>query len=119
MADDFLHRPFELDRLRRLGANISLGTDSLASAESLSLFKEMRLLRKTHPLMRPQEILEMVTKNPARALRHQSRLGEITPGAYADLIALPFSAKLPSVYDEILEQDHPVRWTMSHGKIIV
>ncbi len=115
----FLHRPFQLRRLRRLGANISLGTDSLASGETLSLFAEMRLLRQTNPSMRPYEILEMVTKNPARALRHNGRLGEITPGAYADLIALPLSAKLSSVYDEILEQVHPVRWMMSHGKIII
>jgi cytosine/adenosine deaminase-related metal-dependent hydrolase len=113
----FLHRPFQIERLRKLGANISLGTDSLASGETLSLFAEMRLLRQTAPGMGPYEILEMVTKNPARALRHQGRLGEITPGAYADLIALPFSAKLNSVYDEILEQVHPVRWLMSHGKL--
>ncbi len=115
----FLHRPFQLDRLRRLGANISLGTDSLASGETLSLFTEMRLLRETNPSMQAYEILEMVTKNPACALRQRGRLGEITPGAYADLIALPFSAKLDSVYDEILEQVHPVRWMMSHGRIIV
>ena len=45
----FGHSPFAFDRLRSLGFNICLGTDSLASNESLSLFAEMRAFQKNFP----------------------------------------------------------------------
>ena len=41
----FCHAPFELRKLRELGFNICLGTDSLASNDDLSLFAEMRAFR--------------------------------------------------------------------------
>jgi len=45
----FGHSPFAFDRLRSLGFNICLGTDSLASNENLSLFDEMRRLQEDFP----------------------------------------------------------------------
>src|ERR1043166_5414427 len=45
----FSHTPFAFDRLRSFGFNICLGTDSLASNESLSLFAEMRAFQKKFP----------------------------------------------------------------------
>src|SRR6266446_5276121 len=45
----FGHSPFAFDRLRSLGFNVCLGTDSLASNESLSLFAEMRAFQKEFP----------------------------------------------------------------------
>lgn len=45
----FGHRPFPMERLRALGINISLGTDSMASADWLNLFHEMRNVCDRHP----------------------------------------------------------------------
>src|SRR5438132_3242784 len=67
--DYFRHSRFPFERLRALGFNICLGTDSLASNESLSLFDEMRALRRSEPGISPGKIVKMVTVNPARALR--------------------------------------------------
>ena len=64
----FRHRAFALERLRALGFNICLGTDSLASNDSLSLFSEMRTVRDAHPTMNAREILEMATVNGALRL---------------------------------------------------
>lgn len=71
----FGHTPFPLVRLRELGFNISLGTDSLASNDDLSLFAEMRLLRSAHRSLSPSEILEMVTTRAAAALHQQHQIG--------------------------------------------
>ncbi|HET9418227.1 MAG TPA: amidohydrolase family protein, partial [Chthoniobacterales bacterium] len=45
----FGHSPFQFGRLRSLGFNICLGTDSLASNDDLSLFAEMRAFQKEFP----------------------------------------------------------------------
>ena len=63
--DYFKHSRFPFERLRALGFNVCLGTDSLASNEDLSLFAEMRAFQKEFPGVSPEEILQMVTVNPA------------------------------------------------------
>lgn len=114
----FSHPPFPYRRLHDLGANICLGTDSLASTDTLSLFQEMRLLHETQPWLRPEQILRTVTVNPARALRRRGQLGVIAPGALADLIALPVSATFGNVHEEIIEHSASVSWTMIDGQIL-
>lgn len=113
----FSHPPFPARRLQELGVNLCLGTDSLASTDSLSLFDEMRLMQRTEPWLRPEELLRMVTVNPARALRRRGQLGKIAPGALADLIALPSPGSLGGVYEEIVNHDSPVSWMMIDGQI--
>lgn len=113
----FSHPPFPLSRLSELGVNVCLATDSLASTDSLSLFDEMRLLRRNEPWLRPEELLRMVTVNPARALKRRGQLGKIAPGALADLIALPAPGSLGGVYEDIVNHDKPVSWMMIDGQI--
>jgi aminodeoxyfutalosine deaminase len=98
-----------------LGFNICLGTDSLASNESLSLFAEMRAFHRSEPAISPQKILEMVTANAALALRQQETLGRIRPGFRADLISIPSSGS-PNLFEQIVGFDGPVDWTMVNGK---
>jgi cytosine/adenosine deaminase-related metal-dependent hydrolase len=113
----FSHPPFPAHRLHELGMNLCLATDSLASTESLSLFEEMRMFRRTEPWLHPEELLRMVTVNPARALRRRGQLGKIAPGALADLIALPAPGTLGGVYEDIVNYDKPVSWMMIDGQI--
>ena len=56
--------------------------------------------------------------NPARALRRRNQLGKITPGALADLIALPIPGSLSEVHEEIVHYDRPIPWMMIDGKIV-
>ena len=115
----FGHAPFALGRLRGLGFNICLGTDSLASNASLSLFAEMRELLRKEPGLSPREVLEMVTVNPAVALGQGDMLGQIRPGAYADLIALPAMASDADAYESTVGFQGPVPWIMVNGEISV
>ena len=63
--DYFGHSRFPFEKLRALGFNICLGTDSLASNESLSLFAEMRAFQRSKPGISPDKVLEMATVNAA------------------------------------------------------
>ncbi len=111
----FGHSQFSFERLRSLGFNISLGTDSLASNENLSLFDEMRAFQKNFPEVCPEEILRMVTVNPACALRQQGALGKTRRGACADLLAIPSSGD--KVLEEIIAfMGKP--WMMVAGQVI-
>ena len=110
----FGHSPFAFDRLRSLGFNICLGTDSLASNDSLSLFAEMRAFQKKFPHVSAGDILQMATVNAAHALQQENSLGKIRSGAFADLVAVPF--KGANLFEEIVAfTGEP--WMMIAGRV--
>ena len=111
----FGHTPFPLRRLQGLGFNICLGTDSLASNSSLSLFSEMRELLRKEPWISPREALTMVTVNAADAIGQADALGRINPGFRADLIAIPSTQTGEGVFDAIVAFEGTVRWMMVEG----
>ena len=111
----FGHSPFPFKKLRVLGFNICLGTDSLASNESLSLFAEMRTFQRNEPGISPDKILEMVTVNAAQALHQGNALGQIRAGFRADLIATPRSGD-GNIFEQIVAFDGSVDWMMVNGR---
>ena len=97
----FKHRKFSLNELAAAGINVCLGTDSLASIHKsrketaeLNMFEEMRELAADNPDLKPDAILQMATVNGARALGLGGHAGEISPGMFADMIAVPFVGKI-------------------------
>ena len=113
----FRHERFEFQRLRDVGLNICLGTDSLASNTDLSLFAEMRAFQKSYPNVSGREILELVTVNAARALHRQNELGRIAPNFYADLIAVP-DTHGGNIFENIIAHECLVAWAMLGGQTL-
>ena len=113
VTEYFDHSRFPFKRLHTLGFNICLGTDSLASNENLNLFAEMRAFQRSEPERSPEKIFEMITVNPASALRQQNTLGRIRPGFRADLIAIPCGEDR-DLFGEIVAFDGEVNWM--HGQ---
>ncbi len=114
----FRHRRFALERLAEMGFNICLGTDSLASNSSLSLFAEMRAVQEEHPDLSSERILRMATVNGARALHQEGTLGKIHAGFLADLIALPIADAGGDVFAEIISWADDIPWVMLAGSVI-
>jgi cytosine/adenosine deaminase-related metal-dependent hydrolase len=112
----FKHSRFPFERLHSLRFNICLGTDSLASNESLSLFAEMRAFQRSEPGISPDEILKMVTVNPAMALHQENTLGRIRPGFCADLIAIQCSER-DNLFEHIVQFDGSIDWMVVNGKM--
>jgi len=79
----------DCERMIQKGLIVCLGTDSLASVDSLSLWDEMYFLWHQCPHLSPQMILKMATINGAQALgiRHQS--GQLATGYKACFIFAP------------------------------
>ncbi len=71
------------------GMNVALGTDSLASNDSLNFLDELRAADKLLPDVSRQEILTMATSGGAEALGLQC--GTLVPGQKADLIGFSVS----------------------------
>jgi cytosine/adenosine deaminase-related metal-dependent hydrolase len=112
----FKHSQFPFERLHSVGFNICLGTDSLASNENLSLFAEMRAFQRSQPGISPNEILKMVTVNPAMALHREKMIGRIRPGFCADLIAIP-CGQGGDLFGEIVGFEGQVDWVMVNGEM--
>ncbi len=66
--------------LRKNKAHIVLGTDSLASNWSLSIWDEIKTIQKHFPAIPLEEILQWATLNGARALQMDDTLGSFGKG---------------------------------------
>jgi cytosine/adenosine deaminase-related metal-dependent hydrolase len=73
-----------------------LGTDSLASNTSLSLWEEMRILRQDWPEIDPAVVFAMATSGGSLALGLDDVYGLLAPGRTARFLAVPLPARLSS-----------------------
>lgn len=72
------------------GVPLCLGTDSLASVPSLDLWQELRAVRALMPSTASLfDLLELVTRNPARALGIDADYGSLVVGKCAVWAVLP------------------------------
>ncbi len=69
-----------VDMLVSEGCDIVLGTDSLASNDTLSILSEMQTIRRHFPLIPTWQLLRWATSNGARALQLDSILGSFEKG---------------------------------------
>ncbi len=118
----FGHASFPLKTLREHGINICLGTDSLASNNTLDMRSEMREAQHLHGLS-DREVLEMATIHGARALGQAGKLGQISPGSVADLVAFslkPDEVNLPEIdpYHQVVHsREEPVLLVVNGRRI--
>ena len=110
--------PFPIERFLSEGINVCLGTDSLASNKRLNLFAEIQCLSKNFPAIGPDTLLNMVTRNAAVAIGMAGKLGELTPRAEADLIALPYAGAADVVLDAVVHHSGSVDWMCVAGNPI-
>ncbi len=91
--------------LRAAGASVGLGTDSVASNNSLSMLREMHTAGLFHKnqrwdasLLRAQELLDLATIEAARAIGRDGELGSLEVGKRADfsLVRLDHPTLVPA-----------------------
>lgn len=91
--------------LKKCGIPLALGTDSLASNDSLSLWDEMRFLRHQFPgVFSPEEVLSMGTAGGARAIGMAKEAGTLEPGKRADFLVMKANTSSASeVIEAVIE----------------
>jgi aminodeoxyfutalosine deaminase len=77
-----------VDLLMKHGAEIVLGTDSLASNHQLSILEEIKTIQKHFPHIELETMLRWGTSNGAKALQMDSLLGSFEPGKKPGIILL-------------------------------
>ncbi len=98
----FSHQSFGMPNCHELKINVALGTDSLASASSLSMFEILRAAEKSFPFLSKKKIFAMATLGGAKALKMEREVGELTEGKKADVIgiqAVPGTSPLESIFE--------------------
>lgn len=86
-------------RLRELGVNVGIGTDSATCSDNLNIYESMRLAAMSSRVQSPdtdrwlaaEDCLEAATVSSARALGF-GKIGRLAPGHKADIVFLDLSA---------------------------
>lgn len=110
-----------LKAFRDLKVPVGLGTDSLASSQTLSLWDEVRFAHQIHSgLLSPSEWIGMATIGGARALGLDREIGTLEPGKRADLTAVSMSNSEVDPYEYLLHEANPERvlLTMVNGRLL-
>jgi cytosine/adenosine deaminase-related metal-dependent hydrolase len=115
----FGHAPHPYRALLERGAIVCLGTDSLASSESLSILDELRFLHRRDDSLSGALLLTMATLFGAWALRAETATGSLKPGKSADLaiVSLPDRDEADP-FLLLLESDLPVISTVFEGDFV-
>lgn len=122
-SHEYFHHPrFPLPEMRSAGINLCLGTDSLASTRKLgrnrpvlSMADEFRSFHQHNTGLDPREVLELATRNGAKALGLSGTLGELSVGARADLAVIPYAGPAGEAEEAALHHVGDVLATMIDG----
>jgi cytosine/adenosine deaminase-related metal-dependent hydrolase len=77
-----------IDLLRRYNANITIGTDSLASNHQLSILDELKTITAFFPEIQLEELLQWATLNGAKALLQDHQFGSFENGKRPGVILI-------------------------------
>jgi cytosine/adenosine deaminase-related metal-dependent hydrolase len=101
----FGHPPHRWREMLERGINVAIGTDSCASSPDLNLLEDLRHVSRLAPDLAVEELWAMVTTRAARALGMGGEVGELSPGAWADLVA--FEAQADPLKEVLAEARPP------------
>lgn len=113
----FGHRSFPLRELIRADVPVALGTDSLASSDSLSMIRQMKLMKEEFPELGEEDLLKMATVRGAEALGMEKEIGTLEVGKKADIVGIPLLNADADPYGALLLPDE-VNFSMIGGQVI-
>jgi 5-methylthioadenosine/S-adenosylhomocysteine deaminase len=111
----------QLKKFLDAGITVGIGTDSLASSPSLSIWDEMRYAYRIHRRngVTAEDILRLATTGGAKALGMEKEIGALEPGKRADIIAVPLPKKnTGDIYSDLLRETKTCIMNMVNGKIL-
>jgi cytosine/adenosine deaminase-related metal-dependent hydrolase len=97
----------DIERMIQKGIRPALGTDSLASCDSLNIWDEMAFIAQHYPGLDPRTIFSMATLYGAKALGLEHVTGTIAQGKRADFIYRPMDPKTENeIFERMVSNEH-------------
>ena len=116
----FGHPPHAWRQMQAAGIAVVIGTDSLASNNSLSVLDELRFLRRIgDSQVAGEEWLRMITLDAAAALGLDHQIGSLSRGKWADLAAFRVGARDDDPYESVLRAAEPALGVWVGGTRVV
>ena len=109
------HTGHPFRKLLERGIAVALGTDSLASNDTLSVLDEMKFVYRQFP--ESAALIEMGTVAGAKAMAMEDRVGTLEPGKLADFCAIGTGGGVRQIED-IFSPESFVGATAVGGKIV-
>ena len=115
----FQHTRYPWESVLARGIPLALGTDSRASNPDLNLLAEMQFLLGQTSSPSPQQVLQLGTRNGARALGQHHEMGALKPGMLANLIVIRLPDRPAKDPHELLfDPESKVIRTYVHGALV-
>jgi len=92
----------DIYQMQHSDLTVCLGTDSLASVKSLSIWDEVQYIAKHFPNISPKDILKMATISGANALGLGNQLGSLSKGYQGLFQYVPIEGNTPEVLENQL-----------------
>jgi cytosine/adenosine deaminase-related metal-dependent hydrolase len=116
----FGHSPHPFMKMRAADVTVALGTDSLASNDSLSMLDELHFVyTQVADAPSPDQLLRMATLDGARALNLDDQIGSLEAGKQADLAAFPCSPNIVDPVRALLEGPVPAQAVWVAGQRVI
>lgn len=91
--------PARIDEMLDAGVNVTLGCDGAPTNANMDLLRDLRIAchvtrmrRHSRQALSPERVLEMATRNGAKALGLEGKTGSLEPGMKADFIVIDVDA---------------------------
>lgn len=98
----------DITEMVKQGVNVTLGTDGQGSGSNLDLFEAMKYtallqkgIKEDAEVLPAYEVLKMVTKNGAKALGLEEKIGSIEEGKIADIIILDLNTVVTNPINDL------------------
>jgi imidazolonepropionase-like amidohydrolase len=103
------------------GINICLGTESPIILGGMDLFDELFHLKTKYPHIPAKEMINWVTKNPAKALRCSNMLGTLEEGKKADIIGIRVLSdpQEEHILEDLLVEEPIIDFVMVNGEEMI
>jgi cytosine/adenosine deaminase-related metal-dependent hydrolase len=110
---------FPLEAAINRGINLAVVTETPALSHTISLLDELFELRLVNPTIPALDLIDLITRNPAKMLKQKGTLGVISEGALADIIGIKMDRRIVEPLEEVISGESKIHFVVVGGEEIL
>ncbi len=112
-------RPFPVASAINNRLNIAVCTGSPGLCHNMNLLDELYEIRAAHPSISARSLLNMVTQNPAKALRLENEIGSLQPGKRAHIVGVRSNSLSKTPIEDLIQGEISVEFVIIDGEELI